>query len=304
MPDSDNGEAFGAYRPLLFSIAYRMLGSVMDAEDMVQETYLRWQRAGPGTVQEPKAFLTTVVTRLSIDHLRSARVQRESYIGPWLPEPLLTEPGGGPAEKVAERESLSLAYLVMLERLSPVERAALLLREVFGHDYAELAQILETSQANARQLVSRARRKLDRLGMDRVHYTTVPEQQMALARQFVQAVASGDIGRVLGLLAPEVSLVSDGGGKAVAVRRPIMGAQGVAHFFVSLARIAPAGAAGTLAWINGSAALVIFEGGEVTTVFVPVIDNGQIIHFYAFRNPDKLRSLPRQHEVPGAFPLS
>jgi RNA polymerase sigma-70 factor (ECF subfamily) len=303
MPDTANGDSFGAYQPLLFSIAYRMLGSVMDAEDMVQETYLRWQRAGPETVQELKAFLTTIVTRLSIDHLRSARVQRESYIGPWLPEPLLTAPGGGPAEKVAERESLSLAFLVMMERLSPVERAAFLLHEVFGHDYAELAQILETSQANARQLVSRAGRKVGGLRVDKARFTSVPEQQMVMARQFVQAVASGDVARVIRLLAPDVRLVSDGGGKATAARRPIVGAEAVAHFFVSLARLAPPGAAGTLTWINGNAALVVFESGEATTVFVPLNDGGPITQFYAFRNPEKLRSLPRQDELDDVFPL-
>jgi RNA polymerase sigma-70 factor, ECF subfamily len=155
--------------PLLFSIAYRMLGSAMDAEDMVQEAYLRWQRQLiPLRLEQPRAFLTTVITRLCIDHLRSAQVQRESYVGPWLPEPLLTAPGGGPADSVAERESLSLAFLVMLERLSPIERAAFLLREVFAHGYDELARILETSEANARQLVSRARRKLDGLRADKL----------------------------------------------------------------------------------------------------------------------------------------
>jgi len=304
MPDTQRDEAFTTFRPLLFSIAYRMLGSAMDAEDMVQDTYLRWQRAGPDPVQEPKAFLTTAITRLCIDYLRSARVQRESYIGPWLPEPLLTAPGGGPAEKVAERESLSMAFLVMLERLSPVERAAFLLREVFNHDYGELADILETSPANARQLVSRARRKLGGLRPDRVRYTAAPEQQMALAGQFAQAVVSGDMDRVLRLLAPDIRLVSDGGGKAAAALRPIEGAEAVANFFLRLARIAPPGTAGSFAWVNGQVALVTYEDGEVTTVYVPVIEDGRITTFYALRNPDKLRSLPRQDEAPGVFPLA
>ncbi len=304
MPDSESAEAFAAYRPLLFSIAYRMLGSVMDAEDMVQDAYLRWQRAGPEQVQEPKAFLTTVITRLCIDHLRSARVQRESYIGPWLPEPLLTALGGGPAEQVAERESLSMAFLVMLERLSPVERAAFLLREVFNHDYGELAEILETSPANARQLVSRARRKLDGLRPDRVRFTAVPEQQMALAGQFAQAVASGDMSRVLRLLAPDIRLVSDGGGKAAAAQRPIEGAEAVANFFLRLARIAPPGSAASFAWVNGAPALLIYEDGLVTTVYVPAIEDGRITTFYALRNPDKLRAIPGQDEATGVFPLA
>jgi RNA polymerase sigma-70 factor, ECF subfamily len=304
MPEHDGDELFATYRSLLFSIAYRMLGSAMDAEDMVQEAYLRWNGTDPGTVQQPRAFLTAIITRLCIDHLRSAQVQRESYIGPWLPEPLLTAPGGGPAENVAERESLSLAFLVMLERLSPVERAAFLLREVFAHGYDELARILETSEANARQLVSRARRKLDGLRPDRLKFAAAPDHQASLARQFVQAIGSGDVGRVLNLLAPEVVMVADGGGKAFASKRPIIGADEVARFFVNLKRVAPPNTSGAFIWVNGALALAVYEGDVATILLVPVVEGDRITTVYAMRNPDKLAAVPRLAEVAGAFPLS
>jgi RNA polymerase sigma-70 factor, ECF subfamily len=304
MPDNASDDTFATYRPLLFSIAYRMLGSAMDTEDMVQEAYLRWQRVETAAIEQPRAFLTTIITRLCIDHLRSAQVQRESYVGPWLPEPLLTAPGSGPAESVAERESLSLAFLVMLERLSPVERAAFLLREVFAHDYGELAQILETSEVNVRQLVSRARRKLDGARLDRLRFAAVPEQQASLARQFVQAIGSGDVDQVLDLLAPEVAMVADGGGKVAAAQRPITGAGEVARFFFNLARLGPPDTSGAFVWVNGSLALAVYEGTVATILLVPVAVGQRITTIYALRNPDKLASLPRLDEVSGSFPLS
>lgn len=304
MSDSQSDELFATYRSLLFSIAYRMLGSAMDAEDMVQEAYLRWRRAGASTIEQPRAYLTTVITRLCIDQLRSAQEQRESYIGPWLPEPLLTAPGGEPADSVADRESLSLAFLVMLERLSPIERAAFLLREVFAHGYDELARILETSEANARQLVSRARRKLDGLRADKLRFAAVPEQQASLALQFVQAIGSGDVGRVLNLLAPEVAMIADGGGKVAAARRPINGAAKVARFFVNLARMGPPDTSGAFLWVNGSLALAVYEGDVATILLVPIVDGDRITTVYAIRNPDKLASLPRLAEASGAFALS
>lgn len=304
MPDSHSDDLFTGYRPLLFSIAYRMLGSAMDAEDMVQEAYLRWQRAGAGHVEQPRAFLTTVITRLCIDQLRSARAQRESYMGPWLPEPLLTAPGGSPADSVAERESLSLAFLVMLERLSPVERAAFLLREVFAHGYDELARILETSEANARQLVSRARRKLDGLRADRLHFAALPEQQASLAMQFVQAMGSGDVDRVLDLLAPDVAMVADGGGEVAAARRPITGAAEVARFFYNLNRMAPPDSSGAFLWVNGSLALAVYEGDAATILFIPVVEGDRITTVYTMRNPFKLAGIPPLDQVGDAFPLS
>jgi RNA polymerase sigma-70 factor, ECF subfamily len=304
MPDNRNDELFASYRPLLFSIAYRMLGSAMDAEDMVQEAYLRWQRAEVRSIEQPRAFLTTVITRLCIDQLRSAQEQRERYIGPWLPEPLLAAPGDGPADSVADRESLSLAFLVMLERLSPIERAAFLLREVFAHGYDELARILETSEANARQLVSRARRKLDGLRADKLRFAAVPEQQASLALQFVQAIGSGDVNRVLTLLAPDVAMIADGGGKVAAARRPITGAGEVARFFVNLNRMAPPDTSGAFLWVNGSKALAIYEGEVATILLVPVVEGERITTVYAMRNPDKLAALPRLAEVSGAFALS
>lgn len=303
MPDNAGDDLFATYRPLLFNIAYRMLGSAMDAEDMVQEAYLRWQRTGTENVDQPRAFLTTIITRLCIDHLRSAQVQRESYVGPWLPEPVLTAPGGGPAESVAERESLSLAFLVMLERLSPVERAAFLLREVFAHGYDELAQILETSEANSRQLVSRSRRKLDGPRLDRLRFAAVPEQQASLAQEFVQAIGRGDVNRVLKLLAPEVAMVADGGGKVAAAQRPITGAPEVTRFFLNLARMTPPGTSGAFTWVNGALAIAVFEGDVATILFVPVVEESRITTVYAIRNPEKLAFMPRLGKISGAFPL-
>src|SRR5688572_16689957 len=170
-------DPFTQYRPLLFSIAYRMLGSVMDAEDMVQETFLRWQQTAANEVQSPKAYLTAIITRLCIDYLRSARVQRESYLGPWLPEPFLTDDTTGAAELAALSDSLSMAFLVLLEKLSPLERAVFLLREVFDYDYSEIAAIVGKTEANCRQLVRRARQHLSD---GRPRFDTSPTEQQTL----------------------------------------------------------------------------------------------------------------------------
>ena len=289
---TDHTEAFLQYRSLLFGIAYRMLGTAMDAEDMVQETFLRWQRTDPDEVNSPRAFLTTVITRLCIDYLRSARVKRESYIGPWLPEPVLTEGAVGPAKSLALTESISIAFLIMLEKLSPAERAAFLLREVFGYEYAELADILQRSQAAARQLVSRAGRKLERAGRDRSPIAGPRERPSRLTEQFLAAAGGGDMDRLLSLLAPDVTVCSDGGGKAAAARRPIHGAKNVAAFFLGLARQAPAGAVGWFAEINGETGFVLYEDGRATTALVPHIADGRIQAVYAMRNPDKLQRFP------------
>jgi len=281
----------------LFGIAYRMLGTAMDAEDMVQETFLRWQRTKRDQVDSPRAFLTTVITRLCIDHLRSARVQRESYIGPWLPEPVLTEGSAGPAASVALTESISMAFLLMLEKLSPAERAAFLLREVFAYEYDELADILDKSQAAARQLVSRGRRKLERAGKDRSPVAGPRERPARLTEQFLSAAGGGDMDRLLNLLAPDVTVWSDGGGKAAAARRPIHGAEKVAAFFLGLARQTPAGAVGWFTEINGETGFILYEDGRPTTALVPHVVGGRIQAVYAMRNPDKLQRLPPLSEI-------
>lgn len=293
----DHTESFLEHRSLLFGIAYRMLGTAMDAEDMVQETFLRWQQTDPDDVESPRAFLTTVITRLCIDHLRSARVQRESYIGPWLPEPVLTADTAAPAASFALTESISMAFLIMLERLSPAERAAFLLREVFGYEYAELAQILDRSKAAARQLVSRAGRKLKRAERDRSPVAGPRERPSRLTEHFLSAAGGGDMDGLLSLLAPEVTVWSDSGGKATAARRPIHGAEKVAAFFLGLSRRAPAGAVGWFTEINGENGFILYEEGRPTTALVPHVVDGRIHAIYAMRNPDKLRRLPPLSEV-------
>ena len=289
---TDHTEAFLEHRSLLFGIAYRMLGTAMDAEDMVQETFLRWQQIEPDEIESPRAFLTTIITRLCIDHLRSASVQRESYIGPWLPEPVLTGNTAAPAASFALTESISMAFLIMLEKLSPAERAAFLLREVFGYEYAELAHILDRSQAAARQLVSRAGRKLERGGQDRSPVAGPRERPSRLTERFLSAANNGDVEGLLNLLAPDAAVWSDGGGKAAAARRPINGAEKVAAFFIGLARQAPAGAVGWFTEINGETGFILYEEGRPTTALVPHVADGRIHAVYAMRNPDKLQRLP------------
>ena len=204
---------FEELRPLLFAIAYRMLGSAVDAEDIVQEAYLRYQAADRENIRAPKAFLTTVVTRLSIDQLKSARRQRESYVGAWLPEPLLTTSGDQPAELVALNDSLSTAFLVLLETLNPVERAVFLLREVFDYDYAAIAEIVDKSESACRQALHRAREAL-RSGRPRFH-STADEHRLVFTR-FLEACGQGDVQGLEAILAADVTALSDGGGKASA----------------------------------------------------------------------------------------
>ncbi|MDX1687829.1 MAG: sigma factor-like helix-turn-helix DNA-binding protein, partial [Candidatus Promineifilaceae bacterium] len=238
-----------------------------------------------------------IVTRLCIDHLRSARVRRESYIGPWLPEPVLTEGSAGPAASLALTESISMAFLIMLEKLSPAERAAFLLREVFSYEYADLANVLDRSQAATRQLVSRARRKLERTGKDPSSVAGSGKRPARLTEHFLNAAGGGDMDGLLNLLAPDATVWSDGGGKAAAARRPIRGAEKVAAFFLGLSRQAPSGAVGWFTEINGEQGFILYEDGRPTTALVPHVIDGRIHAVYAVRNPDKLQRLPPLSQV-------
>ncbi len=282
---------FTRYRALLFSIAYRMLGTVGDAEDMVQETYLRWQGAVAGdsaTPAVPKAWLTTVLTRLCLDHLRSARVRREEYVGPWLPEPLLTDPAADPAEGAALADSLSLAFLAVLERLNPVERAVFLLHDIFGYDFAEIAPMVGKSAANCRQLAHRARAHL---AAHRPRFAPAPEVRERLTRHFVAACTSGDLPGLVATLADDITLWSDGGGKVLAARRPIHGAEKVARFLLGIVQHAPTGVDYHLAAVNGQAALVGSLGGAVYGVLALDIAEERIVGIAIVVNPDKLARL-------------
>jgi RNA polymerase sigma-70 factor (ECF subfamily) len=287
------GEIFNAYRPLLFSIAYRMLGSAMDAEDVVQEAFLRWQQQDPATVASPKSYLTTVVTHLSIDSLRSARVRREEYIGQWLPEPLVADERAVDADPVALAESLSLAFLTLLERLTPIERAVFLLHDVFSYPFDEIARIVGKSGANCRQIALRARRHL---GTGRPRFISHTEEQERLTEQFMRAITSGDLTALLALLADDVVAYSDGGGKVTAARRPVSGADHVGRFFIGFAAKAPPAFALRIATINGQPALVGELDGRLFGVYALEVAAGRIRAIRVVLNPDKLHGLERNKD--------
>ncbi|MGQ0600760.1 MAG: RNA polymerase sigma-70 factor [Anaerolineales bacterium] len=280
-------DTFTHYRSLLFSIAYRMLGSVAEAEDMVQETYLRWQRTLGDGVQNPKAYLASITTRLCIDHFRSARVQRETYIGPWLPEPVMEDT---PADHAALAESLSIAFLKLLETLTPLERAVFLLREVFDYEYSEIAQMVETSEANCRQMVSRARGKV-RTGRPR--FKPSAEEQERLISEFMQACVTGDLKALLNLFAEDITAWSDGGGKATAARKPVYGAEQVARFMLGLMKTLPRALIPQFVTLNGQRSLVLYHpNGQPYDVMWFDLADGRIHGLYSILNPDKLRGIP------------
>lgn len=282
-------EEFEEYRPLLFSIAYRMLGRVMDAEDMVQEAFLRWQRVSLDEVQSSKSYLAAVVTRLCIDHLRSARVQREEYVGPWLPEPLLAEKALDTADPVALSDSLSMAFLVLLESLNPVERAVFLLREVFGYDYVEISRIVGKSQVNCRQIARRARQHIE---ARRPRFDPSPEKKEQLTLQFMQTCVSGDMSGLVELLADEVTLWSDGGGEVPAALRAIHGPTEVAHFLLGILRNAPPNFVPRLAWVNGQPGIIGYADRDPLAVLTLDITDGRIQVIRIVVNPDKLKHVP------------
>ncbi len=284
-------ETFNNYRTYLFAIAYRMLGSAMDAEDMVQETYLRWQNSDMQTVESPKSFLAAIITRLCIDYLRSARVQRETYVGEWLPEPVWMGTSPANEENVLFAESISMAFLVLLESLSPTERAAFLLHDVFAYDYGEVAEIVGKSEANCRQLVSRARRRLQD-GRPRFEATAAEQQQITV--QFVQACFDGDMAGLLNLLAEDVVEYSDGGGKVSAAINPIYGAEKVARFFVGIARKRPDGLTPRAGIVNNQPALIMYQDGRAILVTVLDVADGRIQRIYNILNPDKLQHLQKE----------
>jgi RNA polymerase sigma-70 factor, ECF subfamily len=295
----DESDAFQELRPLLFSIAYRMVGSVSEAEDLVQEAFLRLRRAvaGGAEIGSPKAYLTKVTTRLAIDHLRSARVRRERYVGDWLPEPLLTGPGAwadpgaaDPAGHAETAESVSLALLHLLERLSPVQRAVFVLHDVLGYGYAEVAGLVGRSEENCRQIAVRARRHVD---AGRPRFEASRRQRDELARRFLAAVEQGDTEGLVGLLAGDAVLYGDGGGKAPALTAPVRGAERVARLLVGLARRGAAVGLGVRpAEINGQpGAFTSGPGGRLFGVLAVDIAGGQVRTVYSIVNPDKLRHL-------------
>ncbi len=278
-------DPFDQHRPLLFSIAYRMLGSVGDAEDLVQEAFLRWSRSTSEPVESPRAYLTAIVTRLAIDQLKSARARREHYPGTWLPEPIVSE-----TDPSVLAESLSMALLVLLESLTPVERAVYLLRESFDYDYSEIANITGKSEDNCRQLYSRASRFIaDR----RPRFRPSPDEQQRLTEQFLSTVTTGDLPGLVALLAGDITLWADGGGKTIAPLNPIHGPDNVSRLLVGLRKKAAGVLTGRVAVANNSPAVIVSLDGRIVAVLTLEIAReadgvSRIQAIYQVVNPEKL----------------
>ncbi|MFG2588069.1 RNA polymerase sigma-70 factor [Streptomyces sp. NBC_01166] len=284
-------DPFEEHRPFLTGVAYRMLGRVADAEDVVQEAWLRWSSAEREDVREPRAFLVRITTRLAIDRLRHLRSRREAYVGPWLPEPVATEFGPAvpdSADRVVLADSVSLAVLVVLETLSPLERAVFVLREAFGFPYAEIGAALERSEAAVRQLAGRAKRHVEER---KPRYDVDPAVRRDLTERFLAAASGGDLEQLLALLAPDVRLVSDSGGKARAPRRVIETADKVGRFLIAVGQDLSAATEVRILELNGGPALVFSVKGEVDTVFQAEVGDGVIQCVYVIRNPDKLAAV-------------
>jgi RNA polymerase sigma-70 factor (ECF subfamily) len=279
--------AFNEHRPLLFSIAYRMLGSASDAEDIVQDAFLKWQHANISDMSSRKSYLSTLVTRLAIDHLESARVRREVYVGPWLPEPLVGVASDDPLATVALADSLSTAFLLLLERLTSRERAAFLLREVFDFDYSAIARILEIGEPNARQIVRRAKQRI--IG-GRRRAVSDPRAAEKLATRFLDTCVTGDIDALLAMLSPDVVAWADGGGRFAAARRPIRGVDHVLRFVTSLAHKWAESGELRVAPVNGGVGLLFSVRGELRAVLtVAASDDAESIsNVFVIVNPDKL----------------
>lgn len=286
-------ESFETYRSYLFAIAYRMLGSAMDAEDMVQETYLRYQTTPPETIGSLKAFLTTIISRLCVDQLHLAHRQREQYLGPWLPEPIITAETPdiiSPEEHVDREESISLAFLLLLEQLQPVERAVFLLREVFDYEYTDIAKFLGKSEVACRQWFSRAKKHL---ADHRPRFSTPPETQRQLLIGFQRALQGGEMNTLMNMLAEDVTFWADGGGKAKGVAtRLFTGRDIVARFILDNSPIfrntLPADARVEFAEVNGQQALITRSGEQALSVLTIDVEDWQIKAIRFIANPDKL----------------
>ena len=288
---TDPTDLFEEHRAMLTGVAYRMLGRAADAEDVVQEAWLRWSSGDRAEVREPRAYLVRITTRLAIDRLRQVQSRRESYVGPWLPEPIVTDFGPAvpdTAERALLADSVSLALLVVLESLSPLERAVFVLREAFGFPFAEIATTLDRSESAVRQLAARARKHVDE---GRPRYDVDPAQRRDLTERFLAAAANGDLEGLLALLAPDVRLVGDSGGKAKAPLRIMETADKIGRFMVAVAQGAGAAFDFRFEEINGGPALVALVDGKVDAVYQVDVRDGRIACMYILRNPDKLQGL-------------
>ncbi len=284
---------FNEHRPLLFLIAYRMLGTVTDAEDMVQETFLRWHQTANETVRSAKTYLATIITRLCIDYLRSARVRREQYVGTWLPEPMLTQQADNSSNLMELADSLSIAFLAVLERLSPLERAVFLLRDVFEYDYEEISNMVCKSPTNCRQILRRAKQHLVAEGS---RFPVSRPQQEQITAQFLEASTNGDLQDLLLLFAKDVTFLSDGGGQVVATLKPIHGAGKIARMFLAIRRkwLTNVNLVSHLVEINRQPGIIQYVNGKIHSAITLEIVDGRIQSIYSVRNPDKLKQIGRE----------
>ncbi|MER6291045.1 RNA polymerase sigma-70 factor [Streptomyces sviceus] len=284
-------DVFEEHRPVLLGVAYRMLGRVADAEDVVQDAWLRWSAADRSEVREPRAYLVRVTTRLAIDRLRQVKARGETYVGPWLPEPYVTDFGDtvpDTAEQAVLADSVSLAVLVVMESLSPLERAVFVLREAFGYPFADIAAMLDRGEPAVRQLAGRARRHVEER---RPRYDVDPVRRRDLTERFLAAAGGGDLKELLSLLAPDVRLVGDSGGKSKAPLRVLESADHVGRFLVGVAEKGVPDVTWRFLELNGGPAVLILSGGKPDSVFQLDVLDGRIQSVYIIRNPDKLRSL-------------
>ncbi|GCE28886.1 DNA-directed RNA polymerase sigma-70 factor [Dictyobacter alpinus] len=293
-PEDTTTVIFQQYKTLLFSIAYRMLGSCSDAEDMVQETFVRWLQAQQDRVESPKAYLSTVVVRLCIDHSRLARTQREIYVGPWLPEPLSDSLYPELFESVIQDESLSYAFLVMLEKLGPLERAVFLLRDIFDYEYADIAKMVEKSEANCRQVLRRARQHL---GQQRLRFAVSREQQEQLTQQFLRASIEGDMQGLLHLLTDDIVFTGDSNGTGPQARKPVIGPTRVTRGMFGGMRFIPPDSQVRIINLNGQPAIMIYTPQGIYGVILFEIQDNRIRNIYSIINPAKLqRLMPNAHD--------
>ncbi|MGW1954988.1 RNA polymerase sigma-70 factor [Streptomyces sp. NPDC001920] len=285
-------DEFETHRPRLFGLAYRMLGSADEAEDTVQDAFVRFSGADRSAIRYPAAWLAKVVTNLCLTRLTSARARREQYVGPWLPEPVVTSDGTlGPLESAEQRDAVSMAMLVLLERLTPTERAVYVLREAFAYGHREIAEALDLTEANCRQLYRRAVR---RVGEPRSRFESTPERQEELVASFVAAAREGDLARLEKVLAAGVVWSSDGGGKVSAARRPVEGREKVSRLLVGLVERFMEGVHFTTAEVNGEPAVAAWAGGTLVGLVVLELGDGLVVHARAVVNPDKLAFAGRQ----------
>lgn len=297
IPSNTSEQLYALYKPLMFSLAYRMLGSVADAEDIVQEAFLSWSENKPEGVRNEKAYLCKMVTNRSIDRLRSVSKQREVYVGPWLPEPLMTDEReiDSPSGAYLQKESLSTAYLLLLQQLSWVERAVFVLREVLQYEYDEIAEIVDKSSTNCRQIFHRAKRAVSGFSQQADAAPPKSESIKALIEQFIHAIASGNTDQLMNILKTDATVYSDGGGKVTAALRPILGADRVIAFLMGVASKIPNNVSYRIKSVNGQPGIVNYVGAHPMSVLTFRIEDHRIAAIYAVLNPEKLTHLMPLH---------